>query len=391
MPLSTDLRDAANRLIRKEWSPGETNTLAQEVYSLLSNVGDETTGPVAFDLRDPKSQQLRNLVFTADPVDALGIPLIDFDAITQEQVYPTAAITQSPNDDGTFTKVTTRRITRRAPPLIGRVLSRADNGTYRVRIFPFGPDEAYEDVDGCREAEGRAVGDGVWLGSVTRIETIDLKGIEIIRSDGSVAARQASVQRIERKHFFTESNSSIVNAPWGQGALFANPPAVTRVVQIHWQWMTERGSGFDGGGNVNQVGTYNWTPGTDLIVGSYPTPQPATGTRTPGELAQILGSWRLVINGTNITVTFPQWFTGCTTLAAVNKTMGTVAWMNSAAQDGYTGVGTMCFPATAMASGAAWSGSSGANSVAAANWYNSTCAPSDAGTDLHRFFVRFVQ
>jgi hypothetical protein len=204
--LDGQLRDAAPRMLRKNWTDeGDTKRLAQELYDILKNVKTETTGSVEISNGDT--------AFVAAPLESLDLPFLDFDAVTREEALGELAARQ-PND----TQTERYRYFTRRTMLVGIIFSQQSAGTYTVDIYPNGLDDsapvAYTNV---REVQGRTLDTGTAI-LVNRSDTIE--AAELRLDNGAIKGTR--IKLIKREHAFSAYDlfSYFDDVTWSAGLAF---------------------------------------------------------------------------------------------------------------------------------------------------------------------------
>jgi hypothetical protein len=222
--LDAQLRDAAPRLLRREWTH-EAQKLAEEVYSILANLRADSTGPVQINNRDT--------VFVAAPLESLDLPFLDFDAATAEEALSNLQVREP-----SATQIDVFRYFTRRVMLTAQIVSRQASGLYTLNIFPNGFDGSLPtQYAGVREVQDRALPNGTRV-LVNRLDVIE--AAEVRLDDGQIQGTRLSLVR--REHFFSAWTGAIA-----AGVLVAHiaPAPVS--------------------------GGYDWTTGyVDVEVGSIP-------------------------------------------------------------------------------------------------------------------------
>lgn len=224
------LNNQAHRLVRKKWGNG-IDPFAEELFSLIQADTELDSGAVAFNLNANLAVAGQNLTFSSGPLSDLGLPAIDYDAIDAIGAQPEPEISVTVDSDGNSVKVTTTTRVRRTV-LPGKIVSRQQDGTYTLDLFPRGFDGLSARFRGCVEAAGRDVALGALLGAVLRIDDVRVRETLISRPDGSELSRNTAVDLLNRNHFFAEGNNPRPYAPWGSGPNLDQAPARRRVLTL---------------------------------------------------------------------------------------------------------------------------------------------------------------
>ncbi len=182
--LDAQLRDAAPRLLRREWGD-QAQKLAEEVYSLLTSLTAETTGPVQLSTGDT--------VFVAAPLESLDLPFLDFDAATQEEALSDQQVRERTNQTDVY-----RYFVRRVM-LVGEIVQQAPGGPYTVDIYPNGFDNSLPTrYTGVREVQTRTLAVGTRV-LVNRLDVIEAAEVKL--DDGAIQG--TSLKLVRREHFFS--------------------------------------------------------------------------------------------------------------------------------------------------------------------------------------------
>lgn len=181
--LDAQLRDAAPRLLRREWSD-QAQKLAEEFYSLLTGLTAETTGPVQFNTGDT--------VFVSVPLESLDLEFFDFDATTPEQALPDQQVRESDNQTDVY-----RYFTRRVM-LLGELVSQQNGGPYTVNIYPDGFDSLPTQYSGVIEVQSRTLDAGLRV-LVNRLDVIEAAEVKL--DDGAIQGTR--IKLIRREHYFS--------------------------------------------------------------------------------------------------------------------------------------------------------------------------------------------
>jgi hypothetical protein len=235
------LNNQAHRLLRKQWGNG-IDPFAQELFSLIQSSEEVSSGPVSFNLNADLAVAGQELTFSSGPLTDLGLPPVDYDAIDAIQARPEPDIAKSVDADGNSTTVTTTTRVRRTV-LPGKIVSREQDGTYTLDLFPRGFDALSSRYRGCVEAANRDVALTALLGAVLRIDDVRVREYAVNRPDGSELSKRTEVDLLARNHLFSEGNQPRPYPPWGSGAGLADAPAQARVLTLLHQIVRE---GIDG-------------------------------------------------------------------------------------------------------------------------------------------------
>ncbi|MFO0899368.1 MAG: hypothetical protein U0836_18235 [Pirellulales bacterium] len=242
------LNNQANRLLRKQWGNG-IDPFAEELFSLIQSDTDLTSGPVAFNLNSDLAVAGQELMFSSGPLDDLGLAAIDYDAIDALTAQPTPDSQATVDSSGNSTAVTTTTRVRRTV-LPGKVVSREQDGTYTIDLYPRGFDGQASRYRGCVEAAGRDVALNAILGAVLRIDDVRVREFVVSRPDGSELSRRTEVDLLSRNHLFAEGNNPRAYAPWGSGANLDQSPAQAHVLSFINEIVQD---GIDGSQNASSL------------------------------------------------------------------------------------------------------------------------------------------
>lgn len=253
------LNNQAHRLLRKQWGGG-IDPFAEELFSLIQSDTELNSGPVNFNLNSEFAVAGQQLDFATGPLSDLGLPAIDYDAIDALQAQPEPDITRTVDADGNSTAVTTTTRVRRTV-LPGKIISREQDGTYTLDLFPRGFDGLSARYRGCVEAAARDVALGALLGAVLRIDDVRVREFVVSRPDGSELSRKTEVDLLARNHFFAEGNNPRPYPPWGQGPNLDQAPAGSHVLTVLNDIVQEGVDGVQHASNVfSGVTPILWQP-----------------------------------------------------------------------------------------------------------------------------------
>lgn len=332
------LRDAASRIRRKRWeSPDQ---LAEEIYAILVNQIDDTTGPISVNLTDPNGPSISQV---SEGVDNLNIPTFDLEAPDPKEIIITPTVTEVATRAGTVRTKTYTKSFRSTLP--GKIVSYQDaTNTYTFDLYPDGLEEAVIRVTGVSDLQGVIVDPGIWAPAVNRVSRVRVTEHETVDAKtGAQISKNAEIELLERRHYVAFGVGAgaplVTRRPWGSGPNYDQTPPLTRKVRAICYWQTVSG--------IQSVQTpdADWVPNTDLALTVTMPPQ-------IGVIKfEFTGPITLVASATtnNTTLTIPGFKNGCNggqVITVPPVSMDTLAWINST-------IG-LNWPAGSLAGTASW-------------------------------------
>lgn len=340
------LNNQAHRLVRKKWGEG-IDPFAEELFSLIQADTELNSGAVAFNLNSTLAVAGQELTFTSGPLSDLGLPAIDYDAIDAIGAQPEPDVSRTVDGDGNSTAVTTTTRVRRTV-LPGKIVSREQDGTYTLDLFPRGFDGLSARYRGCVEAANRDVALTALLGAVLRIDDVRVREIVVSAPDGTERSRRNEVDLLARNHFFAEGNNPRPYAPWGEGANLDQAPARSRVLTLLHDIVQEGIDGVQHASNVFSGYTpLLWLP--DYRNRTYNSFTLATVS----SVSISIGTMTVTFNP--VTGIIGMSFTGGS-VAGYSTSTPALAWAQSAAVGSWTPAGArnMSWPVNAWNTGSVY-------------------------------------